>query len=159
MRAAKWGEYYPEEHFWPITTAIEAGTVNKVKATKTSATKPGFLSKQTVEELAIWRSESRFNKDSDWIFTADGKNPVSHAAVGLAFKRALKYLGLESKGWTPYWIRHTFITKASEVLSQEELCKVAGNSELVSKGYQHPTDELIKKQSAAIKEKLTSLRN
>ncbi len=105
MRAAKWGEYYPEEHFWPIRTAIEAGTVNKVKATKTSATKPGFLSKQTVEELAIWRSESRFNKDSDWIFTADGENPVCHAAVGQAFKRALKYLGLESKGWTPYWIR------------------------------------------------------
>lgn len=159
-RALKWKNYYPKERFLPIRSAVEAGTSAKIKGTKTNIIKPGYIQERTAQELAIWRAESRFNDDEDFIFTITGKAPVSDNAIVLAFKRALVEIGEEGSPWTPYWLRHSFVTYALEALEDSEVLQLAGHvSMITSQIYRHPDDEIIFKRSKGIRKKLDKARN
>ena len=117
--------------------------------------KAGYLQDRTVQELRIWRAESRFNGDDDYIFTVTGTAPVTNAAIGQRFKATLEFLGYEATGWTPYWLRHSFVTYGLEVLDEATLSALAGHSVMVSKKtYQHADDETLYKKTAAAGEKL-----
>lgn len=158
-RALRWKDYYPERAFIPIRSAIEGNTADKVKGTKAGNVKPGYLQERTVQELAIWRAESRFNSDDDFIFTVTGTTPVSNAAIGQAFKRALERLGYDATGWTPYWLRHSFVTYSLEALDESEVAMLAGHSIQVSRSqYQHPDDETLYRKSAGVRGKLAKAR-
>ena len=159
-RAKRWSGYYPERAFFPIKEAIEGGTSATIKGTKSSGHKPGYLQARTVQELAIWRAESRFNRDDDFIFTLSGDAPITTAAIGDAFKRALAHLGYKATGWTPYWLRHSFVTYSMESLTEAEVMMLAGHSsKITDKIYQHPDDETLYRQSAGARKKLNAARS
>jgi integrase len=158
VRAPRWKAYYPDERYLPIKIAIESGTVGKEKGTKTDSIRPGYLQFRTAQELAIWRAESRFNSDDDYIFTATGKTPISDAAIGKAFERTLKSLGYDATGWTPYWLRHTFVTHALEVLDDSDVMMMAGHSNMVTNQiYRHADDIIMLNRSRSIRDKLDNL--
>jgi len=159
-RRLTWQRIYEEAAAVVIRYAEKAG--NKGEGdTKTGAVRAGRLSPRTLQELAIWRMETRFSGDEELIFTLDGKEPVSDAAIGQTFKRGLVSIGVgTAKGqqgecWTPYWLRHTFVTYSLSSLSAAEVALLAGHSEAISRGvYAHPDDQVVLEQSRAIREKL-----
>jgi len=154
-RALRWRDYYPERNFIPIRSAIEGGTADKRKGTKDGSVKAGYLQDRTVQELAIWRAESRFADDDDYLFTVNGDTPISNAAIGQKFRKVLESLGYESTGWTPYWLRHTFVTLGQEKLGEAEVAALAGHSVQVSRStYQHADDETLYRKTRQLKDKL-----
>jgi site-specific recombinase XerD len=96
------------EFLIPIRQGVESGTIDKIKEIKTSVVKAGFLSIRTIQELDIWRAESRWNEDGDYVFIANGKAPVTNSAIVKAFRRGLTAVRIDNKDWTPYWLRHSF---------------------------------------------------
>ncbi|MDR1307451.1 MAG: tyrosine-type recombinase/integrase, partial [Treponema sp.] len=110
VRALTWEDIDVQKRFIPIRKGIESGTAGKIKGTKTGVVKAGFLTVRTVQELDIWRAESRRSGDGDFVFTADGRAPLTNAAIVKAFRRGLAAAGVENKAWTPYWLRHSFGT-------------------------------------------------
>jgi integrase len=165
-RALTWADTDIKKRFIPFRKGIEAGTTDVVKGTKTGVVKAGFLNQRTIQELDIWRNESRFNDDKDFVFTIKGKTPVTNEAVGKALRRGLKQIEDENKGWkanpdwTPYWLRHSFGTYQMEVLEEEEIATLMGNGVAVlKKHYQHPDNETLYRSSKPIKEKLDKARN
>jgi integrase len=165
VRALKWIDIDIQKRFIPIRQGVESGTVDKIKGTKTGTVKAGFLSPRTVQELEIWRSESRHNDDTDYVFTLTGKTPVTNEGVTKAFRRGLSQVERENPewkadpNWTPYWLRHSFGTYQMEVLAEEEIALLMGNGVAVlKKHYQHPDDETLYKSTAGIREKLDKVR-
>ncbi len=155
VRALTWGDFYAEERFVPIRHGVESGTKDKIKGTKTDNTKPGYLQARTVQELIIWRAESRHNGDADFIWTKDGETPLSGAAIGDAFERGLVGQGLDATGWTPYYLRHTFVTQALELLEDSEVLLLAGHTSIITnKIYRHPDDETLLRRGANVRDKL-----
>jgi integrase len=125
----------------------------------------GFLNERTVQELDIWRAESRLGGDKDFVFTIKGDKPVTNEAVTKAFRRGLAQIEKENEGWkhnpkwTPYWLRHSFGTYQMEVLEEEEIASLMGNGVAVLKRhYQHPDDETLYRSSEGIKKKLDDAR-
>ena len=121
--------------------------------------KSGFLDNRTVQELSIWRMESRWNSDEDFIFTKIGKQPITTEAAILAFRRGLAQIEKDNDGWkanpawTPYWLRHSFGTYQMENLEDSEISALMGNGVVVLKRhYQHPDDETLYRSSEPIKE-------
>jgi len=159
-RRLTWQRVYEADSAIVIRHAEKAGNAG-VGDTKTGAVRAGHLSARTLQELAIWRMESRFSGDEDLIFTLDGKEPVSDVAIGQCFKRGLKAVGVDTeKGgrgerWTPYWLRHTFVTYSLASLSGAEVALLAGHSEAISQGvYAHPDDAVVLSQSKSVRDKL-----
>jgi site-specific recombinase XerD len=93
------------------------------------------------------------------VFTADGKAPLTNAAIVKAFRRGLAAAGIGNKAWTPYWLRHSFGTYSLETLSEEEISALMGNGVAVlRRHYLHPDDETLYRSAAGIKEKLDRVR-
>jgi integrase len=158
-RALRWVELYDALHFIAIRHGIEAGTAATVKGTKTGIVKAGYLSARTVQELAIWRAESKHAGDADFIFTLDGEAPVTNAGIVKAFRRGISGLGLNAPHWTPYYLRHSFVTYQAEILSREELQALAGHTnEATNRIYQHLDDMGVYRQNLSAKEKLDKSR-
>jgi integrase len=59
VRALTWADIDVRKRFIPIRKGVESGTAGTIKGTKTGAVKAGFLTARTVQELDIWRTESR----------------------------------------------------------------------------------------------------
>jgi integrase len=164
-RALTWADIDIRKRFVPIRKGIEAGTAKNVKGTKTGVVKAGFLNVRTVQELDIWKAETRLSGDKDFVFTIKGDKPVTNEAVTKAFRRGLAQIEKENNGWksspswTPYWLRHSFGTYQMEVLEEEEIAALMGNGVAVLKRhYQHPDDETLYKSSEGIKKKLDDAR-
>ncbi|MDR2797523.1 MAG: site-specific integrase [Treponema sp.] len=138
---------------------MEAGTINKIKGTKTGIVKAGFLSSRTIQELDIWRTESQYNQEDDYVFTVNGKAPVSPQAVIKAFRRGLTRAGIDNEKWTPYWLRHSFGTYQMENLDQGEIMKLMGhNVATTTRIYQHPDDETLYRSAEGVQKKLDKAR-
>lgn len=155
-RRLTWTRIYEDEAAVVIRHAEKAGNSGKGD-TKTGAVRAGRLSPRTLQELAIWRMESRFSGDDDLIFTLDGREPVTDAAIGQAFRRGLRAIGVSTEkgqpgaAWTPYWLRHTFVTYSLAHLTIAEVALLAGHSEAIARGvYAHPDDEVVLKQLKGI---------
>ncbi|MDR2597147.1 MAG: site-specific integrase [Treponema sp.] len=165
-RALTWADIDIRKRFVPIHKGIEAGTVDKIKGTKTGVVKAGFLNRRTVQELDIWRMETKWNSGADFVFTAKGKSPVTNEAVTKAFRRGLDQVEKENREWrsdpkwTPYWLRHSFGTYQMEVLEESEISALMGTGAAVLKRhYQHPDNETLYKSSEGIQKKLDKARN
>jgi integrase len=174
VRALTWRDIDIAKRFVPIRKGIEAGTANKIKGTKTDVVKAGFLASRTIQELAIWRAESRWNADDDFVFTVTGDAPITNEALGKAFKRGVVRAKEEydrkqrpeseeewkpDPKWTPYWLRHSFGTYQMEVLSDEEISALMGNGiTVLRQHYQHPDDETLYRKTRGIQEKLDQAR-
>jgi site-specific recombinase XerD len=109
------------------------------------------LSIRTIQELDIWQAESRWNQDDDYVFTTNGRTPVSNTAVVKSFRRGLTAVGIDNKDWTPYWLKHSFGTYALETLSEEEISSLMGNGVTVlRRHYLHPDDETLYRSAAGV---------
>jgi integrase len=164
-RALTWADIDTQKRFIPFRKGIEAGTIDTVKGTKTNVAKAGFLHARTIQELDIWRNQSRYNGDNDFVFSANGKTPVTNEAVGKAFRRGLQQIEKENEGWkanpawTPYWLRHSFGTYQMENLDDTEIAKLMGNGVVVlRKEYQHPDNETLFLSTKKIRTKLDKSR-
>jgi integrase len=159
VRALTWADIDVHKRFIPIRKGIQSGTPDSVKETKTGAVKAGFLSVRTIQELDIWRAESRHSQNGDYVFSLDGETPVTNEAVIKAFRRGLVRVEIDQPKWTPYWLRHSFGTYQMENLSDGEISLLMGNGVAVlRKHYQHPDDETLYRQTRAIQEKLDKAR-
>jgi integrase len=159
VRALRWGQVDMARGFIPLRTAIQTGTKDTVKGTKSGAVKPGYISERTIQELEIFRAESKFCDDMDFIFTKNGA-PISGTAYMKAFRTALKNTGYEGEGWTPYWLRHSFGTYGLEILDEKELMLLMGHASVItSKIYRHPDDQTVYRQGYAAKVALDKARN
>jgi integrase len=159
VRALKWSDIDIRKRFIPIRKGIESGTLDTMKGTKSGAVKAGFPSVRTIQELDIWRAESRHGQDDDYVFTIDGDAPVTNEAVVKAFRRGLAFVKIDEPRWTPYWLRHSFGTYQMENLSDEEISSLMGNGVVVlRRSYQHPDDETLYLKNRGIQRKLDQAR-
>jgi integrase len=157
VRALRWAEINRKESAIVIRHAVESATLSTIKTTKTGNVRAGRLSERTLQELEIWRAESQHGDDLDFIFTLDGSAPVTDAAIGQAFKRGLDAVkaGPESNDWTPYCLRHSFVTYSLASLDVREVALLAGHSEQIAKAvYAHPDDEIVLANTRAARKKL-----
>lgn len=159
-RALRWMDWDESRKFVAIRHGIQAGTQGTIKGTKTGIVRPAFCSERTKQELAIWRAESRHNKEEDFVFTAMNTGaPVSATAIIKAFRRGLEQVGITGERWTPYWLRHSFGTYNLAILSQQELMLLMGHTSIVTSAvYQHPDDEVVFQRAGEIQEKLDRAR-
>lgn len=159
VRALRWCDIYFADRFIPLKSAVQAGTSDTIKQTKSGQRKPGYISERTKQELQVWRSETKYSDDMDFVFTRKPGTPVSATAYGDAFRAALKRLSVEGKGWTTYWIRHTFGSYSMEVLSKPEIMDLMGHaSVVVNNEYRHPDDEALYKSNLAARDALDKQR-
>ena len=147
-----------KERAFVIRHGIQEGTSATIKGTKNDSVKAGSISLRTAQELAIWRSVSLYSGDDDFILTRNGKAPITNDGIRRAFVSGLAAVGLEAERWTPYWLRHSFVTYSLGALSEEEVALLAGHSVEVDRIYQHPDDELALARSKAARGKLDAAR-
>lgn len=159
LRALRWREIDDQRRFIPLRHGIVAGTTDNVGKGKTGGARAGFPSVRTMAELESWKAESRHAGPEDFVFTEDGEAPVTGAGIVAAFRRGLAYLGIEAPDWTPYWLRHSFVTLNLENLSELELSTIAGHSVAISRAhYQHPDDDILYAKNKPIQDKLDRAR-
>lgn len=159
VRALTWADIDFDKRFIPFRKGVASGTADRIKETKTGTVKAGFITQQTVSTLECWRRHSPYKRDRDFIFSIDGKKPVSAVAVIQAFRRGLSNVGAADKPWTPYWLRHSFGTYQMANLSQEEIMKLMGHkTQVITRIYQHPDNEILYRSAEKIKRKLDQLR-
>jgi integrase len=159
VRALTWQDIDTRKRFIPIRRGIEAGTANTVKGTKTGVVKAGFLTARTVQELEVWRAESKYSADGDFVFTRNGRQPVTNNGIVKAFRRGLESAGIENSDWTPYWLRHSFGTYQLEVLAEEEISRLMGNGvQVLRRHYLHPDDATLYESTKGIQGKMDKAR-
>jgi integrase len=159
-RALTWGEIDSGQRFVAIRHGIRSGTTDDVKSTKTNIVRPAFMSERTRQELAIWHAQTRHPALEDFVFSSKPHGrPVCESAVSIAFKRALRSIGIDGSEWSPYWLRHSFGTYSLAMLSDAELRLLMGHSSIVTSAiYQHPDNELVLQRSIGIRDKLDEAR-
>jgi integrase/recombinase XerD len=142
--ALKWSDWRPDLRFFPVMKAIESGTRDHVKNTKTGSTKPAIVSGQTAAEIERLRSE-RPGAD-DFIFSTPGGRPLDVHCLDRAFRRAVRAAGIDRPELTPYWLRHTFNTRALETMPDDVVRRLMGHrSPAMSRHYRDAdVDSLIR---------------
>lgn len=158
LRALRWRDLYGKERAFVVRYAVEANTAATLKGTKNDTVKAPGISVRTAQELAIWRAESKHGGEGDFVFTVDGQAPVANASILKAFRRGLVEAGCAGERWTPYWLRHSFVTFSLAALSESEVAMLAGHSVEVSRIYQHPDDELALYRAREARDKLDKAR-
>jgi integrase len=115
------------------------------------------LSERTMQELAIWKTETPYPSDSDLVFTLNGTDAVTDAGIVAAFRGGLRKIDEFRPEWTTYWLRHSFVTYALADLSPGEVAELAGHSVAIAEAvYSHPDDEVILARTSRARAKLDS---
>jgi len=155
LRALLWGQIDWGRKGVVIRKGIESGTKATRKGTKTGIVRAAFLSDRTMQELQVWLAETRFSGDDEFIFTLDGSAPVTPAGIIKAFRAGVKAAGLAHPEWTPYWLRHSFITHNLDILTDREIETLAGHTSAVTNAiYRHPSDSVVLERAGKIQKKL-----
>jgi integrase len=156
--ALKWGDWYPEEKFFPILKAIESGTRDKEKETKTGATKPAIITDQTAAEIETLRRKIKPDPDQ-YIFANYKGVPYDTRRISQAFHRAVEKAGLGRPELTPYWLRHTFITSMLESLPDKMMDSLSGhNTAQMKRFYRHAGRESLMREAANIRAEVNAAR-
>jgi len=159
IRALTWDSVNLDERFLAVRKGIEAGTRAHSKGTKTNIVHAAYISSRTAQELKVWRAETAYAADADWIFTQAGASPVTPNGVIKAFRAGVKAARLDHPEWTPYWLRHSFVTHNLDVLDDREIESLAGHTNAQTNAiYRHPDDALILKRTKSIRDKLDKKR-
>jgi len=150
LRALQWGDWYPDDRFFPITKAIESGKRDKIKETKTGSVKPAVVTKQTVREIENLRSEVEDTSPTQFIF-ANHRLPFSIDRIIYNFRAGVRRAGLHHPEYTPYWLRHTFNTRALDDFSDETVRLMMGHkTEAMTRHYRDPDIESLKREARKI---------
>jgi integrase len=143
--ALRWRDWLAEKRFFPILKAIESGTRDHEKGTKTGASKPALVTVQAAEEME--RLRKKVKPEPEQFIFANYKNiPFDPHRLNWAFRRAVKLAGLNREELTPYWLRHTFNTRSLETLPDEVVRRLMGHStEAMTRHYRDAdVDSLIR---------------
>jgi integrase len=157
LAALRWRDWNPEIKFFPIIRAIESGSKNKEKGTKTGAAKPAIITDQTAAEIETLRKKVK-NID-DYIFANKHGIPYSTHRLLWNFHKAVERAGLNKSELTPYWLRHTFNTRSLENMPDELVRRLMGhNSEAMMRHYRHADVESLTREATRIRDQVNACR-
>lgn len=159
LRALAWADWYPDYSFFPITKAIESGKRDKIKCTKTGSVKPAVVSDQTAKEIDLLYNSVNNHSPNDFIF-CDKNGPFTIGRIVYNFKKGVTRAGLNRPDYSPYWLRHTFNTRALDDLPDDIVRLLMGHAtEGMTRHYRHPDIESLKKEAARIREMYFKINN
>jgi integrase len=126
LRALQWKDWYLDEKSFPIMKAIEAGTRNKIKGTKTGLVRPTVVTEFTANYIEYFR-KLKIRKPDDFIFVERYGLPPRNSVMSRHFREGVERAGLNRAEISPYWLRHTFNTRMLETLSDDMVQKLMGH--------------------------------
>jgi integrase len=148
----------PELRMFPIMRAIESGTRDHEKGTKTGATKPAMVTVQAAEEME--RLQKKVKPQPEYFIFANYKNiPFDPHRLNWAFHRATRLAEIDRDDLTPYWLRHTFNTRSLETLPDDVVRRLMGHStEAMTRHYRDADVDSLKREAAKIRETVDASR-
>ena len=156
--ALKWQDWDSDIKFFPILRAIESGTKGKEKGTKTGTTKPAILTDQTSTEIEALRKKVK-PKPGDYIFANKYNIPYSNHRLADNFREAVKRAGIDRPDYTPYWLRHTFVTRMLERMNQKTVNQLSGHrTEAMVRHYNHADAESLARTAISIRDEVNASR-
>jgi integrase len=158
LLALKWQDWDAETRFFPILKAIESGTRNKEKGTKTGGTRPAIITERTAEEIETLRRKAK-PQSGDYIFCNCHGMPYDTHRLSWNFRAGVARAGLKRPELTPYWLRHTFNTRMLEMLPGSTVDHLTGHTtEAMRRHYRHADEESLKREAERIKEDVNRAR-
>jgi integrase len=129
LLALKWGDWHKDIMCFPITKAIEAGTVDVIKGTKTGRSRVALVKKQTAIEIEIYRKQKQ-SLPEHYIFSNREGYPMQGHRLTSAFHNGVRRAEIQRTNITPYWLRHTFITLAIETNPFDIVRRLVGHADI-----------------------------
>jgi integrase len=158
LAALRWRDWNPEIKFFPVLTAVESGTRDRIKGTKTGATKPAIITDQAAAEIEALRKKIK-PKPDDYLFANKYGVPYSAHRLSWNFHRAAERAGLNRPELTPYWLRHTFNTRMLETLDDKTVGHLMGhNTEAMRRHYRHADAESLAREAVMIRDQVNAGR-
>jgi integrase len=158
LLALRWRDWHPDLRFFPIMKAIESGTRTHIKGTKTGATKPAIVTPQAAEELELLRKKAK-PEPEQFIFANYKNIPFDSHRLNNAFHRAAKLAKIGREDLTPYWLRHTFNTRAIETLPDDVVRRLMGHStEAMSRHYRDADEDSLIREASKIRDTVDASR-
>jgi integrase len=156
--ALRWRDWYSNLRFFPILRAIESGTRTNEKGTKTGATKPAMVTPQAAEEMERLRKKVK-PQPEQFIFANYKNIPYDTHRLNWAFRRAVRLAGIGRDDLTPYWLRHTFNTRALETLPDDVVRRLMGHStEAMTRHYRDADVDSLIREAEKIRETVDASR-
>jgi integrase len=150
--ALRWQDWHPDLRFFPVMRAIESGTRTNEKGTKTGATKPAIVTMQAAEEMERLRKKVR-PRPEQFIFANCRGIPFDPHRLNRAFHRAARLAGIGRDDLTPYWLRHTFNTRALETMPDDVVRRLMGHStEAMTRHYRDADVDSLVREAEKIRE-------
>jgi len=157
--ALKWGDWDPEIKYFPILKALESGSKNTIKGTKTGATKPAIISDQTAAEIELLRKKVKPKSPDEFIFCNKHGIPYATSRLSRNFHEAVERAGINRPELTPYWLRHTFNSRMLETLDEKIVKQLTGhNTEAMVRHYRHADRESLARTAVNIRDKVNAAR-
>jgi integrase len=158
LAALKWRDWDSEIKFFPILRAIESGSRDREKGTKTGATKSAIITDQTAAEIEALRKRVK-PKPEDFIFSNKYGTPYSTHRLSWNFHEAVKRAGIERPELTPYWLRHTFNTRSLETMPDDLVRRLMGHGTgAMTRHYRHADAESLAREAALIRDRVNACR-
>jgi integrase len=156
--ALRWRDWHPDLRFFPIMRAIESGTRTHEKGTKTGATKPALVTEQAAQELERLRKKTK-PQPEHFIFSNYKGIPFDTHRLNWAFHRAVRIAEIGREDLTPYWLRHTFNTRAIETLPDDVVRRLMGHStEAMTRHYRDADVDSLIREAEKIRETVDASR-
>ena len=156
--ALKWQDWNSEIKFFPILKAIESGTRDTIKGTKSGATKPAIITDQTAEQIEKLRKKVKPNPD-DYIFSNKYGIPYAPQRLSRNFHESVARAGINRPELTPYWLRHTFNSVMLETNDTRTVQLLMGHrTEAMTRHYRHAGVESLARTAIKIKDRVNSER-
>jgi len=156
--ALRWKDWNSEIKFFPILCALESGSKDKIKGTKTGATKPAIITDQTAAEIEALRKKVK-PKPEDYIFANKHGVPYGTHRLSWNFHKAVERVGLNRPELTPYWLRHTFNTRMLETMDENIVKRLTGhNTEAMVRHYRHADAESLAREASRIRDQVNASR-
>jgi integrase len=158
LLALRWRDWDADTRFFPILRAIESGTRDQEKRTKTGATKPALITERTAVEIETMRRKLK-PKLEDYIFANCYGVPYATRRLSWNFREGVRRAGLNRLEITPYWLRHTWNTRMLEVLDDEIVGHLMGHvTEGMRLRYRHADEESLRREAIRIKDAVNAAR-
>jgi integrase len=156
--ALKWQDWNSEIKFFPILCALESGSKDKIKGTKTGATKPAIVTDQAAKEIETLRKKVK-PKPEDYIFSNKHGVPYSTHRLSWNFHKAVERAGINRPELTPYWLRHTFNTRCLESMPDDLVKHLMGhNTDDMMRRYRHADAESLAREAVRIRPQVNASR-
>jgi integrase len=156
--ALRWKDWRPDLRFFPVMRAIESGTRDHEKGTKTGAAKPAMVTVQAAEELE--RLRKTVKPEAEQFIFANGKGvPFDPHRLNWAFHRAAGLAKIGRTDLTPYWLRHTFNTRALETMPDDVVRRLMEHStEAMTRHYRDADVDSLIREADKIRERVDAGR-